>query len=329
MVAFGITYRICANHSQKQSLLNVTVNGGTHHRPVLVSSDSFTSTSSIVISISNPGSKSAALYQTPCDNLTLSTDRSSPPQHFSQLSPDSFIREGYNYDVGTDVPINLAPGSNLTYIMNASSTSSDPGCLSLYLFDSYSAYDSFLGTNNNAINNYVARSRCVNVSTSGPPAQTIIVFHIVDKQANYYVAFETPGNITFDAEITATPTYYDTKGLKMPCSNRLSSSQHICIIDRCVYSIPDKRFCFKVKKNNICFLIVSNDVVNVIYQTKTATYDINSSYIFSAMIAMILLTVILIICSIFCCCYFCLCKKRENRSNPSKGMSLKDLPRET
>ena len=302
----------------------MTIDGGIHHRPVLVSSDSFTSTSSIVFSLSNPGSKSADLYQTPCNNLTLSTDRSLQPQHFSQLTPGSFIREGYNYDVGTDVPINLAPGSNLTYIMNARSMLPNPGCLRLYLFDSYNAYDSFLGTDNNTVNNYVARSHCVNVSTSGPPAQSVIVFNIVDKQANYYVAFETPGNITFDAEITAIPTYYDTKGLKMPCSNRLSSSQNSCVIDRCVYGTPDKTFCFKVKKNNICFLIVSNDIVNVIYQTKIATNTINSSYIFFAMMATILLTVILIICWILCCCS-CLCKKRENHSNTPKLMSLEVL----
>ena len=304
MVGLAITYSILSNHSQNQSSVNVTVDGGIHHRPVLVCSDNFTSTtsiSSIDISLSNPGTKSAYLYQTLSNNLILVTDRSLPPHHISQLNPGSFIREGYNYDVGTDVPINLAPGSSLTYIMNASSTLPNPGCLRLYLFDSYSTYDSFLGTKNITVNNYVTRSHCINVSTSGPPVQSVIVFNITDKQANYYVAVETPGQIVFDTAVTATPTYYATKGLKMPCSYQLSSSRPSCVIDRCTYGTPDKTFCFKVKKNDICFLIVSNDLLNVIYQTKTATYD--SSYTFFA----ILLIVILIVClfCVLCCCCCC------------------------
>ena len=312
MVGLGIACAILSNLSPNQPLVSVTVDGGTHHRPVLVSSDSFTSTTSIVISLSNPGTKSASLYQTPCDNLTLLTDRSLPPQHISQLNPGSFIREDYNYDVDTDVPINLAPGSNLTYIMNASSTLPNPGCLRLYLFDSYSAYKSFLGPNNNTVNNYVTRSRCVNVSTSGPPAQTVIVFHIVDKQANYYVAVETPGHVTFDAEVIAIPMYYDTNGLKMPCSSQLSSSHPSCVIDRCLLGTPNNIFCFKFKKDDICFLIVSINPVNMTYQSKKGSdkYTIDSSYMF---FATMLLIGIMIVCLGLCCCCCCfwLCNKRR------------------
>ena len=276
------------------------------------------STSSIDISLSNPGSKSASLYQAPCNNLTLLTDRSLPPQYISQLSPESFIQDGYNYYTLEDVPINLAPGSSLTYTMTANSTSSDPGCLSLYLFDSYNAYDSFLGPNNNTVNNYVARSHCVNVSTSGPPAQTVILFNISNKQANYYVAVETPGQINFVANVSVIQTYYDTSGLKMPCSYRLSSSHPSCVIDRCT---PDKTFCFKVNTNNICFLVVSNDPVNVIYQTKmVVTYTRAIFYIFFTMIAMILLIVILILWLILCCSCCCYHRcKRKKRSNTPKG----------
>ena len=316
-VGLGITYGIHL-HLQNQSLLNMTVDGGKYHRPVFVSSDSFMSSTSIDISLSNPGTKSTALYKTLCKNLTLLTDRSLPPQHIPQLRPGSFIRDGYNYDVEEDVPINLAPGSSLTYTMNANSTSSDPGCLRLYLFDSYSAYNSFLGPDNNTVNNYVARSHCINVSTSGPPAQSVIVFNITDKQANYYVAVETPGQIAFDANVSVIQTYYDISGLKMPCSYRLSSRHPSCVIDRCT---PHKVFCFEVKKSNVCFLVVSNDPVNMTYQTKMITHTRTIFYTFLAMMAMILLIIILIVCLISCCCY-CQCK-RKNRTNISKSEIVK------
>ena len=159
---------------------------------------------------------------------------------------------------------------------------------------------------------YVNRSHCINVSTSGPPAQSIIVFHIVDKQANYYVAIETPGHITFDAEVSATPMYYDTKGLKMPCSSYLSSSHPSCIIDRCLLGTQNKIFCFKVKKDDICFLIVSINPANVTYQSKKGSgmYTVDSSFIF---IAMMLLILIMIVCLALCClrCCFWLCNKRR------------------
>ena len=244
---------------------------------MLVTSSSFKTATSINFTILNPGSKSAALYQTSCNNLTLLPDRSLPPQYISQLSPDSFIRDGYNYDI--DVPINLAPGSSLTYIINAKSLLPDPGCLSLYLFDSYSAYNLFLHPDNNTLINYVAQSRCVNVSTSGPPAQTIIVFNITDKQANYYVAFETPGHIAFDANISVIQTYYDTNGFKMPCSYHLSSRNSSCVIDKCLLGTPD-RFCFEVKKDNICFLIVSINSVSITYEANVAFFTGARAYTF-------------------------------------------------
>ena len=272
------------------------------------------STSSIDISLSNPGSKSASLFQTPCNNLTLLTDRSLPPQYISQLSPESFIRDGYNYYTLEDVPINLAPGSSLTYTMTANSTSSDPGCLSLYLFDSYNAYDSFLGPNNNTVNNYVARSRCVNVSTSGPPAQTIIIFNITDKQANYYVAVETPGHIAFDANVSVIQTYYNTNGLKLQCSHPLSSTKPSCIINKCNHSILHNKFCFDIKKDNTCFLIDSTSTVDVTYQTEIAIFSGNSSCTFVATLAVILLLAVLIGCLICCCLY----GKRKSHSSIPK-----------
>ena len=288
---------------------------------MLVTSNSFTTATSINFTILNPDSNSAALYQTPCNNLTLLTNKSLPLHHITQLFPDSFIRDGYNYDLHKDVPINLSPGSSLTYIMSANSTSSDPGCLRLYLFDSYSAYNSFLGTDNTTANNYVTRSHCINVSTSGPPAQSIIVFNITDKQANYYVAVETPGQIAFDANVSVIQTYYDTNWLKMPCSYRLSSSKPSCIINRCNHSILNNFVCFDMKKDDTCFLIDSTSTVDVTYQTETAIFNGNSSYTFFATLAtaVLFLLAVLISCLLIkCCCCSLYRKDKSNSSRPER-----------
>ena len=288
-IALGTTTILHFSHQPQSTGDLVMLTKSIYNRPMLVTSSSFTSATSINFTLLNPGTKSAALYQTPCNNLTLLTNRSLPPHRITQLTPDSFIREEYNYDVGTDVPINLAPGSSLTYVMNATSSLSDPGCFSLYLFDSYSAYDSFLGSNNNTVNNYVARSDCVNVSTSGLPAQTVIVFNITDKQANYYVGVETPGHITFDANVSVVQTYYDTSELKLQCSHRLSSSIPSCVINRCDHSILNNIFCFDIKKDGTCFLIDSTSTVDVTYQTEMAFFNGYSSYTFFAAFALALL----------------------------------------
>ena len=293
----------------------VELEGSTYNRPILVTSNSFTTATSINFTILNPDSKSAALYQTPCNNLTLLTNSSLPHRYITQLSPSSFIRDGYNYDVDEDVPINLAPGSSLTYIMSANSTSSDPGCLKLYLFDSFSAYNSFLGTKDNSVNDYVTRSHCINVSTSGPPAQSIIVFNITDKQTSYYyVAFETPGHIAFDANISVLQTYYDTSGLELQCFHRLTSSKPSCIIDRCDHSFLNNFVCFDIKKDDTCFLIDSTTTVNVTYQTRVAIFNGNSSYTFFATLATaVLLLAVLISCLLLrCCCWLCRRIKKNN-----------------
>ena len=296
-IALGITTTILHFSHQPQSAGDlVMLANSTYNRPKLVTSSSFTSATSINFIIQNPGSNSAALYETPCNKLTLLTNRWLPRHHITQLTPDSFIRDDYNYDVGTDVPINLAPGSSLTYTMNANSLLPNPGCLSLYLFDSYMAYMSFLGPYNNTVNNYVARSRCVNVSTSGPPAQTIIVFNITNKQANYYVAVETPGHIAFDANVSVIQTYYDTNGLKLQCSHRLSSSKPSCVINKCNHSILNNKFCFDIKKDNTCFLIDSTSAINVTYQIEIAIFNGNSSYTFLGTFALSLLLVVLSSC---------------------------------
>ena len=314
-IVLGITTTILHFSHQPQSTSDlVMLTKSIYNRPMLVTSSSFTSATSINFIIQNPGSKSASLYQTSCNNLTLLTNRSLPRHHITQLTPDSFIREGYNYDIEEDVPINLAPGSNLTYIMNANSMLPNPGCLRLYLFDSFNAYDSFLGPNNNTINNYVNRSRCVNVSISGPPAQTIIIFNITNKQANYYVAVETPGHIAFDANVSVIQTYYNTNGLKLQCSHPLSSTKPSCIINRCNHSILNNKFCFDIKKDDTCFLIDSTSTVDVTYQTEIAIFSGNSSYTFVATLAaVILLLAVLIGCLICCCC--CLYGKRKSHSS--------------
>ena len=48
--------------------------------------------------------------------------------------------------------------------------------------------------------------------------QTVILFHIIHKQADYYVAIETPGNIIFNANVSVIQTHYNTSGLKLQCS---------------------------------------------------------------------------------------------------------------
>ena len=312
-IALGITTTILHFSHQPQSTGDVVIlTKSTYNRPMLVTSNSFTSATSINFIIQNPGSKSAALYETPCNNLTLLTNRSLPRHHITQLTPDSFIRDDYNYDVGTDVPINLAPGSSLTYIMNANSLLPNPGCLSLYLFDSHGAYKSSLGPYNNTVNNYVARSHCVNVSTSGPPAQTIIIFNITDKQANYYVAVETPGHIIFDANVSVVQTYYDTYGLKMSYFYRFSSNHSSCVIDKCLRGILDK-FCFEVKKDNNCFLFVSTDSVSITYKANIAFFTGARAYIF--VFSILCLCFVVIVSVVWCllkCCMILnkICNKR-------------------
>ena len=268
-----------------------------NRRPALINKNEEFISQCIVLNFPEPGAQSVTVYQTPCSNLSLSIHFNSLEEMtFPVFTPLKGDRNGYNYFVQRDLSINLGPDSYLKYVVNATSTSSDPGCLRLCLIDSEQVYKDFKGNKNTTI---VPCSECVNVGNATNEATTEIIFNIT-VQGDYYVAYDSPGSISITSAISGIQTYYSITGLAEWCPSPLSSINPTCT--RCLCQAHSPGFCFDLDSEPVCLLAQTlgsrqDSNTNITYQVQNNPFAGKSAYIFGAFLLIICIsTIVVVIC---------------------------------
>ena len=267
-----------------------------NRRPALINKNEAFISQCIVLNFPEPGAQSVTVYQTSCHNLSTHFINSLEEMTFPIFTPLKGERGGYNYFVQRDVSINLGPDSYLKYVVNATSTSSDPGCLRLCLIDSEQVYKDFKGNKNTTI---VPCSECVNVGNATNEATTEIIFNIT-VQGDYYVAYDSPGSISITSAIFGIQTYYSVTGLAESCLNPLSSTNPTCTLCLCKAHSPG--FCFDLNTEPVCLLAQTSGSrqesnTNITYQVQNNSFAGKSAYIFSSFLLYIFIsTIVVVIC---------------------------------
>ena len=212
----------------------------------------------------------------------------------------------YNSDVN---PLYVLPNTLLTYNVTVNTTSSsDNGCIYLYLFDDLPAYTNFLFKQDESAQEYYNKSYCIPERSLN---YTIVQFLI--NEANFiYVGIEVNTSTTVQINITVTHFLYDKSQM---------SEQYDLIPQQTQLIGFCKDFCIKFSGKKQCIIIESQELVTVSYvinfvnvnEMKGIAY-IGIIFFFILLIAEILLIVaiecynkrsgnffIMMLCTIFFC----------------------------
>lgn len=276
--------------------INVTYIGNKH--PVLLNPpNGFKPTSSVTITWSFPRADTVTIYKTSCKDISTSIEYLLPC-HIPPTQLRSNSRLGFNYN-DYDIPLNLAPGSNITYNITATNSTSETGfllaqsaitCFRLLLMNSKEAFDEFLTLPHTSnFTDYISRSPCLLENDTD-----VTTFHIKHLQGDYYVGIESPDGVTVSATVSVDQVYYDLRNTKRVCPE-LSVYNPICQAYHCKWPL-----CFS--EDHICIFVNSSSHDKVSYQSHHVdfTSKITYSTIWSA-IALLMLTIIL---ALVCCCTY-------------------------
>lgn len=277
--------------------LTCTIIKNNQECPVLIGENGFTS--SVNLMFTGPRTQTADVHQVPCDDLTTNSNPLDT-MYFPPFIPPPNTRGGFNYMAQLDLPINLGPGSNLTYQVYASSTQPNPGCLRLCLIESKQLYDDFRYHRNSSS---FPCSSCVNVTNT-----TDITFPIAE-QGNYYVAYDTPGDISIRANISGVQTYYNIPGLAKSCPEPLSHTNPTCSINLC----GSLGFCFS-PSTPVCLIALasSQSNSNITYQTQNVPFASESGSAYTFIFAIVSLLVLLLSIPTMAICIYFVCKMYRN-----------------
>jgi hypothetical protein len=248
---------------------------------VLLKADGFQMTSSIKVELKPPldgTTPNANVYTIPCDMLTNTTTVNTKQMGLS--SPHTRIKF-YNYFDG-EVPINLLPGSTLTYSIHSSNISV---CLRLFNFTSPSQYANGLPITCQSTTDCLSFHPLTNTSVK--------TFHI-DKQASYYVVLQNCGAYV-TGNLTVVQKKYSYNGTAQQCDGPITDQ---CVIDTC-----GDIFCLEPNYNE-CVLVSSRDNVNVTYVTEVAAFTGYMSGTFIGFIPILILFVTLVLLLLCLCLIF-------------------------
>lgn len=275
---------------------NITIGIGNKH-PVLLNPPKFMSVSNIEITWSFPNADSISVHKVPCKYLKTSSSNL-PTVNIQPLNVSHNSRHGINYN-NYSIPLNLAPGSTLSYIIRSSgntfatsSTNSAINCIRLVLMKSIDAYSEFLTIPyTTSFKNYVSRSDCL-------PSSDISNFNfsIKHEQSDYYVGIESPYDITVTAEVSVVQVYYDLNNTVKVCRS-LSIYNPSCNITLCkTYLCIDESY--------TCILVDSTsfDVISYTsYHNKFLTNTTSFVLIVLAILCASILILLLLFTGIFRC----------------------------
>ena len=261
--------------------------------PVLLNSLGFNkSVSNVEITLSFPSTDSASVYKVPCNSLKTSSTKLGP----NRILPMTVVknsRTGFNFN-NYSIPLNLAPGSIVTYNINVSSTLSftSSTCISLVFMNSVEAYDEFLNIQA-SFTSYVFRSDCLE------NGNTNVSFTVKNGQNDYYVGIETNIDINVSAEVSVVQVYYDlsnTEAYTNLSVNETSFNVRMCEAFLCV------------DHQDTCILVNSTSFDYISYSSHSAIATIRStSTIFGFLAIICAFCLILFISSV--CFGYCIKKK--------------------
>lgn len=238
---------------------DLVVGTGNNH-PLLLNPSGFESVSFVTVSWPFPRAESISVYKLPCEELTTSND-TLPTQHYPPMSIAENSRLGLNYH-DFDIPINLAPGSTITYEITvrhlselSANTKSAIRCLRVFLIDSQTAYYNFLALPDNLnFIEYVSRSHCLSDDDQ-------VVFNITF-QSYFYVGIESPDDVIMTANVNILQVFYNLSDATNECP-------HLSIDDpSCKISICENWKCADGKHTCVFVTSTSPDVVSF-----SATHD--------------------------------------------------------
>ena len=251
--------------------------------PVLLNSQGFNkSVSNVEITLSFPSADLVSVYKVLCSSLKTSSTKLGP----NRILPMTIVknsRTGFNFN-NYSIPLNLAPGSIVTYNIDVSSTLSftSSTCISLVFMNSLEAYDEFLNIQA-SFTSYVFRSDCLE------NGNTNVSFTVKNEQNEYYVGIETTNiDINVSAEVSVVQVYYDLSNTKV--HTKLSVNETSCNVRVC------KTF-YCVDHHDTCILVNSTSFDLISYSSHSAIATIRSTSTIFGFLA-------IITCSAFCLILF-------------------------
>ena len=176
------------------------------------------------------------VYKERCDDIPKSNNVL-PPSYILQLDSDFFKRQPYNYQK-EDNPLYGLEGSFLIFNISANSTISNPGCPNISIFNDYNYY--FDATNPGETNDtahldgVIDSSRCLTVSTSGPPANSSWIFRF-NRPQYIYATIDVGKMVQIDGSISGHLMSYSVSSLSPVCEGLTmqSRSSRTCKVEIC------------------------------------------------------------------------------------------------
>ncbi|XP_019860325.1 PREDICTED: uncharacterized protein LOC109588618, partial [Amphimedon queenslandica] len=229
---------------------------GNKYPVLLMNSQRFNkSVANVEITLSFPSADSVSVYKVPCNSLRASSARLGPKHVVTNLLTNKISRTGFNFD---NIPLNLAPGSTVTYSIANTLPLDSSSCISLVFINSAEAYDEFLYIQTN-FTNYIFRSDCL---TNGNT--TVISFPVKDEQNDYYVGIESNISnantdiITVSAEVSVVQVYYNLSNAEVYTS--LSVNRTSCIVRMCetILCLDPHHVCVLVNSTSFNFISYSS-----------------------------------------------------------------------
>lgn len=270
------------------SVSNVSVE--IENEPVPLDPEGFKSVPSVDIFWSFPSADSVTIYmlKSPCNNL-IKLNSSLPSKKIPPITTEGQSCILFNYYSNND-PLNLAPGSTITYNITASfNNSSKYSCPRLFLF---TRSDKFCNP---------TKYFCI---SNGSNTMTFEVHG----QGRYYVALETLLPINISANVSVVQAYYDVTKISKECSD-LSLTNQSCNVKLCgSFCLSDKLY---------CILANATSYDQLTYQPKLNIFIIirSSMYFILAICTGVISTCILMLCVCvtikkkFRTCQCAVCKK--------------------
>ena len=190
----------------------------------------------------------------------------------------------YNSDIN---PLYVLPNSSLIYDITINSTSTNNGCIYLYLFTDSVNYFHFLTEQDEPAKQYY-RSRCI--PEKSPKNSHHIVEFPMNETTFVYVGMDLNNTILIQCNITGRIVSYDTQ--PMSDSYRLFYQQ-TKKVEFC------RHFCLKLYGRKRCIIVESKELVTISYTTGFVNANTMKEFKVLAVVLIVILALAAVVLGIF------------------------------
>ena len=261
--------------------ITMTVGGGI---PIPLNSEGFNMDEVEYVNItliSNKPNNPVIAYE---GNCFKPTSKSLPPRILFVDDLNRHQAINYNSDIN---PLYVLPNSSLIYNITINSTSTNNGCIYLYLFTDLVNFFHFLTEQNEPAQQYY-KSQCI--PEKSPKNSHHIVEFLMNETTFVYVGMELNNTILVQCNITARLVSYDTQ--PKSDSYRLFYQQ-TKKVEFC------RHFCLKLYGRKRCIIVESKELVTISYTTGFVNANTMKEFKVLAVVLIVVLALAAVVLGIF------------------------------